>query len=104
MTETNKQPTEWVLIPLLKKHIIKRTETYVLFKVDGKASAIVNAKFIRKKESEDMIYLSVPENYEVNCNVREKNEEGKWVPTQQYVLKAKELKPIVLEYNKDLPF
>ena len=107
MNETNKQEksmsAEWVFVPLKKKHIIKRTDTYLLFNVDGVASGIVNAKFIRKKESDDMIYLSLPAEYEVNCNVREKVD-GAWTTTKKYVITAKELRPLVLEYNKELPF
>ena len=91
---------EWVFIALSKRHIIKRTDTYILFDVDGVASGIVNAKFIRKKESEDMLYLSLPATYEVNCNVREKVE-GRWVAVKKYIITAKELRPIVLDYNKE---
>ena len=97
------EPKEWVFIPLLKKHIIKRTETYLLFDVDGTASGIVSAKFLRKKESDEMVYLSLPASYEINCNVREKVD-GKWTATKKYVINAKDLRPIVIEYNKDLPF
>ena len=95
---------EWVFIPLLKAHILSRKPTYVLFDIDGTASGIVNAKFIRKKESDTMIYLSLPADYEVNCNVREKIE-GRWTTTKKYVVTAKELRPLVLDYNKNsLPF
>jgi len=88
----------------LKKHIIKRTDTYVLFDVDGVASGIVNAKFLRKKESDTMVYLSLPDTYEVNCNVREKIED-RWVVTKKYIITAKELRDLVLNYNKsELPF
>ena len=90
---------EWVFIPLLKTHILSRKPTYVLFDIDGVASGIVNAKFIRKKESETMIYLSLPAEYEVNCNVREKIE-GRWTTTKKYVITARELRPLVLEYNR----
>ena len=95
---------EWVFIPLLKAHILSRKPTYVLFDIDGTASGIVNAKFIRNKESDTMIYLSLPADYEVNCNVREKIE-GRWTTTRKYVVTAKELRPLVLDYNKNsLPF
>ena len=91
---------EWVFIPLLKAHILSRKPTYVLFDIDGTASGIVNAKFIRKKESDTMIYLSLPAEYEVNCNVREKVD-GRWTTTKKYVITAKELRPLVLDYNKN---
>ena len=95
--------TNWVFIPLLKKHIIKRTETYILFDVDGTASGIVNTKFLRKKESDEMVYLSLPSDYEVNCKVTEKVE-GRWTTTKKYVITAEELRHLVLEHNKELPF
>ena len=101
--QEKKQPAEWVFIPLLKKHIFKRTDTYVLFDVDGKSTGILNAKFLRKKESDEMVYISLPANYEVNCNVREKIN-GRWETTKKYILTAKELRPLVLEYNNELPF
>lgn len=101
--KTEGQQTEWVFIPLVKKHIIKRTDKYVLFNVDGVASGIINAKFLRKKESDDMVYFSLPANYEVNCNVREKVD-GQWTTTKKFVITAQELRPLVLDYNKDLPF
>ena len=93
---------EWVFIPLLKRHVLKRTATYLLFDIDGVASGIVNAKFIRKKESDDMLFLSLPATYEVNCNVREKIE-GRWTTTKKYIITASELRPLVLDYNKELP-
>ena len=98
-----KQVTEWVFIPLLKKHIIKRTDTYILFDVDGQASGILSAKFLRKKESDEMVYISLPANYEVNCNVRELVD-GKWATTKKYVVTGKELRHLVLDYNNELPF
>ena len=51
-----------------------------------------------------MVYLSLPDNYEINCNVREKLE-GRWTTTKKYVITAKELRQLVLDYNKNgLPF
>ena len=78
---------------------MKRTDTYILFDVDGVASGIVNAKFLRKKESPEMVYLSLPATYEVNCNVREKIE-GRWQTTKKYIITAEELRPLVLHYNE----
>ena len=106
---TENKNTEWVLIALSKKHILKRTDKYVLFDVDGTASGIISAKFLRKKEHEDMVFLSVPANYEINCQVRELVD-GKWKAIKTYTIKAVELKSLVSAYNKsnkpltDLPF
>lgn len=101
--EGKETSNKWVFIPLSKKHILKRTSDYVLFDVDGIASGIVNAKFLRKKESDEMVYLSLPADYEVNCQVREKFE-GVWRTTRKYVILAEDLRPLVLEHNKALPF
>lgn len=83
----------------MKAHILKRTDTYILFDIDGVASGIVNAKFLRKKESDTMVYLSLPATYEVNCNVREKIS-GRWQTTRTYVVTAEQLRPLVLDYNR----
>ena len=105
-TQDQKEETfnKWVFVPLLKSNVIKRTDSYILFNVDGVASGIVSTKFLRKKESEDCLFLSLPANYEVNCQVREKIE-GRWTPTKKYVITAEELRPLVLIHNKEkLPF
>ena len=88
---------------------MKRTKDYVLFRVkDG--SAIVNAKFIRNKEHEDTIFLSLPEHYDIKVRVEEYND-GKWQTTREYSVSAKELQPIMKEYTQivlnnsdELPF
>ena len=96
-----RKETEWIFIPLLKAHILKRTEKYVLFDVDGIASGIVNAKFLRKKETEDYVFLSVPADYEINVRVREKNlTTGKWETTMDMSVKAKDLAERIKTYNK----
>ena len=98
---TREENTNWVFIPLLKNSIIKRTDKYVLFDVDGVASGILNTTFLRKKESEQYVYFSVPADYEISCQVREKVD-GSWVTIKKYVITAKELRPLVIEHNKDL--
>ena len=94
-----KENTGWILVALPKKAVIKRTETYLLFDVDGQASGIVSSKFIRNKESETHLFISMPCEYEVNCRVREKTE-GRYVTTKEYIIKAKDLKALVKEYEK----
>ena len=92
------EKNEWVFIPLLKAHILKRTDTYVAFLVDGIASGIISAKFLRKKETETMVYFSVPATYEVNCRVRE-FVNGKWVTTLETKVLAKDIKERITAYN-----
>lgn len=94
------EETTWVFIPLLKAHILKRTDSYVLFDVDGIASGIISAKFLRKKETEDMVFFSVPADYEVSCRVRElKNR--RWETTLEMKFKASELKDRIIQHNKE---
>ena len=96
--ELKNQETEWVFIPLLKSHIIKRTDAYILFDLDGVATGIISAKFLRKKETDEYVYFSVPETYEVKCRTRElKN--GKWVTACEVPVKAIYVKEKVLLHN-----
>lgn len=97
--QVNQQATEWVFVPVKKEHIIKRTETYVLLDVDGIANGIITSKFLRKKESEEYVYFSIPNTYSINCNVR-KQINGKWTTTESYKLTAYQFRDVVLEYNK----
>ena len=88
-----------MFIPLLKAHILKRTDTYILFDVDGIASGIISAKFLRKKETDEMVFLSVPSDYEINVNVRD-YVNGKWETTSAWKVTAKNLRQKILDYNK----
>ena len=100
-TLENQEKKEWVFLPLLKAHILKRTDTFVLFDVDGIASGIVSAKFLRKKETDDYVFLSVPADYEINVRVREKNlYTGKWETKMDMSIKAVELAEKIRNYNK----
>ena len=97
----NQKREEWVFLALLKAHILKRTDTYILFDVDGIASGIVSAKFLRKKETEDYVFLSVPPTYEINVRVREKNlSTGKWETKMDMSVKALDLAEKIRNYNK----
>lgn len=78
---------------------MKRTDEYVLFDVDGIASGIINAKFLRKKETEDYVFMSVPADYKVNVRVRELVN-GKWETKMQMNITAEDLKERILTYNK----
>ena len=60
-----------MFIPVKKVNVLKRTDTYLLIKLSDKATAIVSAKFIRQKEGEDCIYLSVPDDYIIKVRFSE---------------------------------
>ena len=84
----------------MKDNIIKRTKDYVLFDVDGTASGIITAKFLRKKEDEECVFFSIPEDYVITCRVREYKEGKGYQLVKEYQVKAKDLRPLVLAYNK----
>lgn len=46
--------------------IIKRTNNYVAFKLPNGYTSIISSKFIRSKETDSYIYLSLPYDYKVN--------------------------------------
>ena len=77
---------------------MKRTPDYVLFKVNG-GSAIINGKFVRKKENEHFIFLSVPPQYDVAIRYRE-YKDSKWQTTSEMHVKAEELAPMVKKYSQ----
>lgn len=61
----------------MKTLVAKRTETYVLIKLSEGQSAIINTKFLRKKESDDTIYFSVPEDYTIRVRRTKYNPSSK---------------------------
>ena len=63
----NQNPSEsnWIFIPVTKELIAKRTDKYVLIKLPCGRSAILNSVFLRKKETEQKVFLSIPEDYEI---------------------------------------
>lgn len=72
----------------------------MLFDVDGVASGIISAKFLRKKETDDMVFFSVPETYQVKCRVRELVN-GKWTTKIELDMPAKDIREKVIAHNKD---
>lgn len=42
----------------------------------------------------------MPEEYEVNCRVREPDQNGKFKTIHEYVIKAKDLRSVVRAYEK----
>ena len=74
---TNNQNTEntWVLLSIQKDRIIKRNDDYVLFNCCD-YTAIVSSKFVRHKESETHIFVSVPADYTFNIQKSEFSEQS----------------------------
>ena len=65
-SKKNETNNEWVFVAIRKELVAKRTKEYVLIKLPYGYSAIINAKFIRKKESDTHIFASMPYNYKIN--------------------------------------
>lgn len=66
----NQNPLEnsnktWVFVAIRKDLIAKRTNEYVLIKLAYGYSAIINAKFVRAKESDTHIFASMPYDYKI---------------------------------------
>ena len=60
-----KSETRWVFIAIPKSLVAKRTESFTLIKLARGWSAIINSLFVRNKETEDTIYVSIPHDYKV---------------------------------------
>ena len=86
-------------MPILKKAIIKRTEKYVLFKCGDGATAIINATFLRKKEHDDYIFASVPEDFVVTIRWKEYQEGKGWQTKKEMQVRAKEFAVGLRLYN-----
>ena len=79
--------TRWVFIPVAKENVLKREETYALLKIGANATAIISSKFVRAKESETHIFLSIPEDYKIKVRLSKVNQK-----THRYeVAKEKEV-------------
>lgn len=64
--ENSTQKNNWVFLAIRKDLIAKRTDKFVLIKLAYGYSAIINAKFIRAKETDDKIFASLPYDYKIN--------------------------------------
>lgn len=66
----SEQKSNWVFIPVHKSRVIKGTDKYYLLNLKSdetySVSTIINAIFKRVKETDDMIYFSVPKNFRFN--------------------------------------
>ncbi len=74
----NSKKNDWVLVAIRKSLIAKRTEDYLLVKLAYGYSVIISAKFLRKKESEEFVYASLPYDYKINARQTELGEDKHW--------------------------
>lgn len=72
MAKTNN--SNWVFLPVHKSRIIKNEEKYLLLKIDDNKSTILPKVFKRAKESDTMIYFSLPNDFEINVRVSKYDE------------------------------
>ena len=72
VSENTNKNTDWVLLAINKEKIIRRTNDYVLLQVID-YTAIVSSKFVRAKESDTHIYVSVPKDYKFTIKRTEIN-------------------------------
>ena len=91
--ENSKTTTnDWVFVAIRKSLIAKRTETYVLVKLAYGYSVIINSKFLRKKESEEFVYASLPYDYKISARQTEYDTESKkWHITDERTLYPRQL-------------
>ena len=88
----NSKTTDWVLVAVRKSLIAKRTDDYVLVKLAYGYSVIISAKFLRKKESEEFIYASLPYDYKINARQTEyATEDQKWHIVDERTLYPRQL-------------
>lgn len=81
-----------MFVAIRKDLIAKRTEDYVLIKLPYGYSAIISAKFLRKKESETHIFASLPYDYKIKERQTEYDTESKqWNVVDTREVYAKQL-------------
>ena len=73
----------WVFIPILKSQVAKRTKDYALIKLSRGISVIISAKFIRAKETEDTIFVSLPPDYTIDWQRTRYNPQSKKYEVEQ---------------------
>ena len=104
-TQGKENTTRWVFIPVAKTDVLKREETYVLLRLANNVSAIVSSKFIRAKESDTHIYLSVPEDYKVKIRTTILNgTNNRYEVKNEKEVDAWYLRKCFENKYKDLPF
>ena len=60
------EKTKWVFLPIHKSRVIKELEKSTLIKISDNSSTILPHVFRRKKESDTMIYYSLPVGFKIN--------------------------------------
>ena len=110
-TQTTQNPTtqnhlengNWTFMAIRKECVAKRTSDYVLIKVRNGGSVILNAKFVRAKESETMIYVSVPNDYDIKLRYTKFDEETeRYVVVKERIIHAPQLHTLVKMTEKEL--
>ena len=104
-TQGKENTTRWVFIPVAKTDVLKREETYVLLKVSDYHSVIISSKFVRAKESDTHIYLSIPEDYKIKLRETRLNaSNNKYEVKNEKEVDAWYLRKCFANRYNDLPF
>ena len=84
LENSKKVQHEWVFLAINKDLIAKRTGEYILVKLAYGYSAIISAKFLRKKESETHIFASCPYDYKIKVRQTKYDvDTEKWVVVEE---------------------
>lgn len=83
-----------------KEKINKRTPTYILINLciteHGWLKTFVSTKFLRSKETDEVVFLSLPEDMILELITSEKTESGGWASTIQKRINPWTLRKIVI--------
>ena len=104
-TTEEKKETLWLFLKVSKQRVITTTQSYTIFKV-GKEdrTCIISNKFRRKKEGEEHIYFSIPDNFILKLRLTAKNEDtNEYCVVNEKEVNAWDLLKLVNEDNKIVP-
>lgn len=102
---TIKKETKWLFVKVSKSRIVKTTDAYTIIKV-GQAgfTAVIGNVFRRKKEHEDCVFFSIPEDFITKSRLSVYvKEEKRYDTIDEELLSAWQLVNLINEDNKLIP-
>ena len=76
-TQNHSVNSTWTFMAIRKDCIAKRTEEYLLIKLPYGWSAILTTKFLKKKEHDDVVFMSIPSDYNIKLRQTQFDEGSK---------------------------
>ena len=77
----------WVLVAVNKKNILAKAVAYYLIKVGnskkGVVKTFISTKFLRRKESDECVFFSLPEDMYIRLETSTQTESGAWASVVQ---------------------